>query len=132
MVEEAVNVGRGGHGIFEDLIPLRKDEIGSDHRTAALVAFGQSCSFSGCESFCQSIPGTDINWLLMVTAQSSKKHPLLSMEERFLRRSLSRKEPDLDPGPSGRDRGNLQEGVFAKKLGDCFGALCALRSDMSD
>ena len=66
------------------------------------------------------------------------------MEERFLRRSLSREEPDLDPGPSGRDRGlsregtdldlgpsgrdrgHLHKGVVADKPGDCFGALCAL------
>jgi hypothetical protein len=34
MVDDAVNGGRSGHGIFEDLIPLRKDEIGSDYHTA--------------------------------------------------------------------------------------------------
>ena len=70
MVDNAVNGSRNGHGIFEDLIPLR-EEIGSDYRTEALAAFGQHFSFSGCGSLCQPIPGTDIYWLMMyITNQS--------------------------------------------------------------
>ena len=51
-----------------------------------------------------------------------RQRPNLSREETD--RGLSREEPDrglsregndLDPGPSGRDRGNLQKGVFVKK-----------------
>ena len=71
MVNNAVNGRRIGHGIFEDLIPLRKDEIVTDYRTAELAAFGQHCSFSGCGSLSQPIPGTDIYWLMMyITNQS--------------------------------------------------------------
>ncbi len=33
---------------------------------------------------------------------------------------LSLEGTDLDPGPLGRDRGNLQKSVFAIKPGDCF------------
>jgi hypothetical protein len=47
----------------------------------------------------------------MVTVQPSYKTSTFVMSERrFLGRSLSQEEPDLDPGPSGRDRGNLQKG----------------------
>ena len=40
-MDDAVNGGSGGHGVFEDLIPLRKDQIGSDDNTAAFITFRQ-------------------------------------------------------------------------------------------
>jgi hypothetical protein len=45
MVEDAVKGDRSGHGIFEDLIPLRKDEIGSDYHTAALMRSANTVLF---------------------------------------------------------------------------------------
>jgi hypothetical protein len=41
MVNDTVNGSCGGHGVFEDLIPLGKDQIGSDHHTATLIALSQ-------------------------------------------------------------------------------------------
>ena len=41
VMHDTVNSGCGGQGIFEDLIPLRKNEIGGNHHAAALVAFRQ-------------------------------------------------------------------------------------------
>ena len=40
-MHEAVDGSHGGHLVFEDLVPLREDQIGTDHDGAALVAFGQ-------------------------------------------------------------------------------------------
>jgi|GEM_PF-2422616 len=42
-MHEAVDRGQCGHLVFENLIPLRKDEVGTDHDAAALIAFGQEC-----------------------------------------------------------------------------------------
>ena len=41
VVDEAVDGGHGGHGIFEDLLPLRKRQIAGDHDAAALIAMRQ-------------------------------------------------------------------------------------------
>ena len=41
VVNNAVNGGRGGQGILEDLIPLREDKIGSDDHATALVALSK-------------------------------------------------------------------------------------------
>jgi len=41
VMDNAVNCGSSGHGIFEDLVPLGEDEVGSDDDAAAFVAFGQ-------------------------------------------------------------------------------------------
>ena len=41
MVDNAVNGSCRGHGIFEDLIPLRKDQVSSNDDAAALVVFSQ-------------------------------------------------------------------------------------------
>ncbi len=67
-----------------------------------------------------------------VTAQPSIKTSTFVNGGSASDRNPSREEPDLDPGPAGRDRGNLQKGVFTKKPEDCFGALCAPRSDMAE
>jgi len=39
VVNDAVNCGCGGHWVFEDLIPLGKDQVGCDDDAAALIAF---------------------------------------------------------------------------------------------
>ena len=41
VVDDAVDGSGRGHGVFEDLVPLRKDQVGSDDDAAAFVAFGQ-------------------------------------------------------------------------------------------
>ena len=41
VMHDAVDCGGGCHGVFKYLIPLRKDEVGGDHDTAAFVAFGK-------------------------------------------------------------------------------------------
>src|SRR5690606_36205623 len=41
VVNDAVNGGGRGEGIFEDLVPFGEDEIGGDHHTTALIPFGQ-------------------------------------------------------------------------------------------
>jgi hypothetical protein len=41
VVNNAVNGGSSGQGVFEDLIPLRENEIGSDDDTAAFISFGE-------------------------------------------------------------------------------------------
>jgi hypothetical protein len=64
---------RSGHGIFEDPIPLRKDEVGSDYHTAALAAIGQHCeTYSGCGCPCQFFSGTYIYWLLLYIKNQSE------------------------------------------------------------
>ena len=40
-MDDPVNGRRGGQRVFENLIPLRKDEIGGDNDTATFIAFGQ-------------------------------------------------------------------------------------------
>ena len=40
-MHEAVDGSHGGHLVFEDLVPLREDQVGADHDGAAFVAFGQ-------------------------------------------------------------------------------------------
>jgi hypothetical protein len=39
-MDDAVDGGSGGHGVFEDLVPLAEDEIAGDVHGAALVALG--------------------------------------------------------------------------------------------
>ncbi len=64
---------RSGHGIFENPIPLRKDEVGSDHHTAALAAIGQHCeTYSGFGCPCQFFSGTHIYWLLLYIKNQSE------------------------------------------------------------
>ena len=41
MVGEAIDGRSRGHGIFEDLLPLRERKVASQHHAAALMAFGQ-------------------------------------------------------------------------------------------
>ena len=41
MVDQPVDGGSGGHGVFEDAIPLAEDEVAGEHQAAAFVAFGQ-------------------------------------------------------------------------------------------
>ena len=41
VMDEPVNGRCGGHGIFEDLVPLTEDQVGGDHQALALVALGQ-------------------------------------------------------------------------------------------
>ena len=41
MVDQPVNGGHGGHGVLENLVPFRKDQIGTDHEAAPLIALGQ-------------------------------------------------------------------------------------------
>ena len=41
VMQDAVNRSGGGHRVFEDLVPLRKDQVGGDHDTAAFIAFGE-------------------------------------------------------------------------------------------
>jgi hypothetical protein len=39
-MDDAVNGGGGGHGLCEDLTPLRKDEIGCIHKKANRLGEG--------------------------------------------------------------------------------------------
>jgi len=41
VVDQAINGGHGGHGILENLVPFRKDQIGTDHEAAPFIALGQ-------------------------------------------------------------------------------------------
>ena len=41
MMHEPVDGGHSGHLVFEDLVPLGEDQIGTDHDAATFVAFGQ-------------------------------------------------------------------------------------------
>ena len=41
VVDDAVNCGSGGHGIFKDLIPLGKDQVGCDDDAAAFITFSE-------------------------------------------------------------------------------------------
>jgi hypothetical protein len=41
MMDEAVDGSRCSHGIFEDLVPLREDQVGDDDDGLFLVAFGE-------------------------------------------------------------------------------------------
>jgi hypothetical protein len=41
VVDQPVNRGHGGHGVLEDAVPLREDEVGRDQDAAPLVAPGQ-------------------------------------------------------------------------------------------
>lgn len=38
-MDEPVDGGHGGHLVFEDLVPLREDQVRADHHAAPLVAF---------------------------------------------------------------------------------------------
>ena len=41
VLDEAVDRGRGRHGVLEDLVPLREDQVARDHHAATLVSFGE-------------------------------------------------------------------------------------------
>jgi len=41
VVYDAINGGSGGHGVFEDLLPLGENQVGCDDDAAAFVTFGQ-------------------------------------------------------------------------------------------
>lgn len=39
-MNKTIDCGHGGHGVFEDLVPLTEDQVGGDqHRLLPLVAF---------------------------------------------------------------------------------------------
>ena len=38
---ETIDSGHGGERVLEDLVPLREDQIATDHDAAPLVTFGQ-------------------------------------------------------------------------------------------
>ena len=38
---ETIDSGHGGERVVEDLVPLREDQIATDHHAASLVTFGQ-------------------------------------------------------------------------------------------
>ena len=40
MVHHPVDGGGGGHGVGEDALPLREDQVGRDAQRSPLVAFG--------------------------------------------------------------------------------------------
>ena len=40
MVNDPVNRRGGGHGVGEDALPIREDQVGGDAQRPALVAFG--------------------------------------------------------------------------------------------
>ena len=41
MVNQAINGGHRGHGVFENAFPFAKDQIGTNHHRFALVALSQ-------------------------------------------------------------------------------------------
>ncbi len=67
----------------------------------------------------------------MVTAQPSKKTSTFVSGGSASDRNLSREEPDLDPGLSGWDRGNLQKRRF-RKINVRLLQKKPLRSDMAE
>jgi len=42
-MHQAINGGRGGHRVLEDVFPSRKGEIAGEHHAASLVTFRQEC-----------------------------------------------------------------------------------------
>ncbi len=41
VVDDTVNSSSGGHGVLENLIPLREDKIGSNDDAVTLIAFSE-------------------------------------------------------------------------------------------
>ena len=41
VVNNTINGGRRGQGVFEDLVPLGKDQVGGDDDATAFIAFGE-------------------------------------------------------------------------------------------
>ncbi|MBA7580894.1 hypothetical protein ES708_22792 [subsurface metagenome] len=40
-MDQAIDSGRSGHGVFEDFLPFREGQVATDHDTGPFIAVGQ-------------------------------------------------------------------------------------------
>ena len=98
---DAINGGSGGHRVFEDLLPLGKNQVGRDDDAAAFVTFGQKGEkhfhlVAGLLDIADVVENDDFVGVEM--AQLVFEQQVTFGAQEFVNKAVSRSEKDAVPG----------------------------------